>query len=597
MTLKTLELRARRDAFVVFFMGFFLVLTNFLYSQSLPLAFAMVLAVWGLLTALVLAHMPVGQPSLARASGLAARMCLVGAPIMLTLFVLFPRFGPLWGLPQDAASSRTGLSDSMSMGTVAELALDDSIALTLKFDGPAPPPEAMYFRGPVFGVFDGKEWRPLPASVHLKGLLGPELRVAGRAVAYEMTVEPTKVPILPLLELTSEPPELDKHTLFLRSDLQWSINRPLMERQRVGAVAHTRFEHGPLRPVSGLQAYLALPAGYNPRMLAWAAALRSEHRRAGADATVLAQAVLRHIRTQPYTYTLAPPTYGDGQGRHAIDEFWFERRSGFCEHFASAFVVAMRAMGVPARIVTGYQGAERNPVDGYWLVRNSSAHAWAEYWQEGRGWLRADPTAAVAPDRIERHASLRPAPGFVASAFDAVDPGLLRALRERWQALDTAWAQWVLNYSRGQQMNLLKALGFDAPNWQDLALLLLALVIAASSVGAGWAWWERQRQDPWLRTYHAMQAALQRYGLESATHVPPRALAEHTLARWGEAARGVAQVLHQMEALRYAAPAGTPPAGAGTTRAVMNRGATLTRPALRALARRLERALAELPDA
>jgi transglutaminase-like putative cysteine protease len=369
------------------------------------------------------------------------------------------------------------------------------------------------------------------------------------------------------------------------------------ERRRLHAVAYPRFSHGPLKPVAGLQAYLHLPVGYNPRTLAWAAALRSDPRLAGADASTLAQAVFRHIRTQPYVYTLAPDTYGDAQGRHAIDEFWLDRREGFCEHYAAAFAVVMRAMGVPARIVTGYQGAELNPVDGYYLVRNSYAHAWAEYWQGGRGWVRADPTAAVAPDRIVRNLNLRPAPGFMQAAFEGVDPDLWRALRERWQALNTGWNQWVLNYSRGQQMNLLRRLGFQTPSWQDLYFLLLALVVLASSAGAAWAWWDRRRQDPWLRTWHSMRRALARNGLESASHLAPRTLADRTLARWGEAGRGVAQVLHQMEAMRYAPRQCAPTAGTSASRGAAVRRTTLTRLSLRALARRLERALSELPDA
>ena len=177
VALKTLELRARRDAFVIFFLGFFLVLTNFLYSQALLVAVAMVVAVWGLLSALVLAHMPVGQPSLRQAAALSARMCLLGAPIMVVLFLLFPRMAPLWGVPGEDLGGRTGLSQRMSLGTVAELALDDSVAMTVRFFGAAPPAESLYFRGPVLSEFDGREWRPVAAGRFLPGLVRPELRV------------------------------------------------------------------------------------------------------------------------------------------------------------------------------------------------------------------------------------------------------------------------------------------------------------------------------------------------------------------------------------------------------------------------------------
>ena len=166
------------------------------------------------------------------------------------------------------------------------------------------------------------------------------------------------------------------------------------------------------------------------------------------DPARLVRALLQHIRTGNYSYTLVPGTYGVD----AIDEFWLDQREGFCEHYAASFVVILRAIGVPARIVTGYQGAEGIPVDGYYIVRQSSAHAWAEYWQRGVGWVRADPTAAVAPDRINGSRRLVPQPSLVAGAIASVSPELLAQLRANWETLNNRWNQWVLSYSRGQQL-------------------------------------------------------------------------------------------------------------------------------------------------
>ncbi|HWP19673.1 MAG TPA: transglutaminaseTgpA domain-containing protein [Burkholderiaceae bacterium] len=559
MSMKTMELRARRDAFVVFFLGFFLVLTHFLYSQSLLLAASMLIAVWALLTAVVLAHMPVGRPSLSDAGRLALRMCLFGAPVMVVLFLLFPRFGPLWGLPEDATSGRTGLSNSMRIGSVAELALDDSVALRVRFLGAEPPPQALYFRGPVLADFDGYEWRPPRGSEWGLPHVPAALRVEGPAWRYEMTLEPTRVAVIPTLEATAQLPAFDGLQPRMRPDLQWVLPRPLMERHRIEAVAYPGFRHGPEQAVPGLREYMQLPPGHNPRTRAWAAALRRDPRYAQADADTLARAVLQHIRTAGFSYTLAPGVYGGKDGRDAIDEFWLDRRAGFCEHFAAAFVVVMRALDVPARVVTGYQGAERNPVDGYYLVRNSYAHAWAEYWQPGRGWVRADPTAAVAPDRIERTSALRPAPGLVQSALEAVNAQFWQSLRHRWEALNNAWNQWVLNYSRGQQLDLLRRLGFASPDWRDLAVVLLGLVVSAAAGGAAWAWWDRQRQDPWLRRYHRARRRLARAGLASPAHQPPRPLALAVLERWGPSAQPVADALLELEALRYAPRSGRPP--------------------------------------
>lgn len=559
MGLKTLELRARRDAFVVFFLGFFLVLTHFLYSQSLGVAVAMLVSVWGLLTALVLAHMPVGQPSLKQAAQLAGRTALLGAPIMLLLFLLFPRIGPLWGVPKDGLSS-TGLSDRMRMGSVAEIAQDDRIALRLRFDGEPPKPQSLYFRGPVLGGFDGSEWRALIPRFPPRLQPQAELRPAGAPLRYEMTIEPLRLPTLPLLEASAGAPQIEGYRVRGTADLQWLTDRPLLERLRFRAEAHLRFEHGPRDPVLGLQDYLELPPGFNPRTLAWAAELRRDPAFATAGAGELAQRLMRHIREGGYTYTLAPGEYG----RNAIDEFWLDRKEGFCEHFAAAFVVVMRALDVPARIVTGYQGADPLPVDGYYVVRQSAAHAWAEYWQPGTGWVRADPTAAVAPDRINRSMRLAPPPGLVAGAIDAVNPALLSQLRESWEAINNRWNQWVLNYSRGQQLEVLKDLGFDAPDWQTLAKLLVIALSTLALIGAAWAWWDRHRIDPWTRQREALQRTLRRLGIEADAHDAPATLAQRVRERLGAAGEPLAALLDTLQAQRYGRDARRQPDGALT---------------------------------
>jgi transglutaminase-like putative cysteine protease len=546
MALKTLELRARRDAFVVFFLGFFLVLTHFLYSQSLAVAAAMLVSVWGLLTALVLAHMPAGQPSLKQAARLAGRTALLGAPIMLLLFMLFPRIGPLWGVPKDGLSS-TGLSDRLRLGQVAEVALDDRIAMRLRFEGDVPRPDSLYFRGPVLASFDGTEWRALlprfPAGLQPHA----ELRATGVPLRYEMTIEPLRLPTLPLLEASASVPQIAGYRVRGTEDLQWLTDRPLIERLRFRAEANLRFEHGPREAVPGLQDYRELPRGFNPRTLAWAAALRADPALANAGARELAQRVLRHIREGGYSYTLAPGEYG----RDAIDEFWLDRKEGFCEHFAAAFVVVMRALDVPARIVTGYQGADPLPVDGYYIVRQSAAHAWAEYWQPGAGWVRADPTAAVAPDRIQRSLRLAPPPGLVAGAIHAVNPQLMLELREAWEAVNNRWNQWVLNYSRGQQFDLLKDLGIEAPDWQTLATLLVTALSALALIGAAWAWWDRHRVDPWIRQREALLGVLRRAGIAADLHDAPGTLARRVRQRHGAAGEPLAALIDTLQSQRY----------------------------------------------
>ncbi len=555
MVLKTLELRARRDAMVVFFLGFFIVLTNFLYSQTIAVAAAMLVSVWGLLTALVLAHMPVGRPPLARAGAVAGRAALLGAPIMVALFMLFPRMAPLWAVPQDTLA-KTGLSGSLRMGGIAELALDESIAFRVRFEGGAlPPAQALYWRGPVLARFDGIEWNRLEPSYANAPRRGAQLRVGGTPLAYEMTLEPNRLPLLPLLEATpsgeADAPRIDGLRAFLRSDLQWQTERAVTERLRLSARAYLEHRHGPQRDDGSLVEYTDLPPGYNPRTLAWAEALRSEPRYADASPQQLVDAVLDRIR-RGFTYTLTPGTYGDeSEGRYAIDEFWLDRKQGFCEHFSTAFVVVMRALDIPARIVTGFQGADPELQEGWLVVRNSHAHAWAEVWLDGRGWVRVDPTAAVAPERVVASRSLRAQPGVVAGAIAAVNPQLMVQLRRAWEQLDNRWSQWVLNYSRSQQFDLLKNVGVRAPTWEDLAYLLIGLLSTASLAGAAWAWWDRHRRDPWQRLRAHVDQRLARLGLRSEAHDAPRSLALRVRTRFGAEGEPLARELEALDAMRY----------------------------------------------
>lgn len=557
MALKTLELRAKRDAFVVFFLGFFIVLTHFLYSQSLLVAGAMLVSVWGLLTALVLVHMPVGQPSLKQASLLSLRTALFGAPIMALLFVLFPRIGPLWGVPNDGLA-KTGLSSTMRMGVISEMAQDDSIAMRIRFEGEPPPPSALYFRGPVLTNFDGAEWRATSYETLRALRSASNLRVRGTPVRYEVTLEPLRIASLPLLDAARAAPSIDGYQPLMLPDLQWVVDRPVIERLRFKVEAYPQFSHGPENATPMLQEALELPADRNPRTRAWAADLRRSPAYANASARVLASALMAHIRTAGFRYTTVPGEYG----LDAVDEFWLDRREGFCEHFASAFVVIMRAMNVPARIVTGFQGTDPLPVDGYYVVRQSSAHAWAEYWEPGAGWVRADPTAAVAPDRINRGSRLAPRPGLVEGALGNVNPALMAGLRRNWELLNNRWNQWVLGYSRGQQMDVLKNLGFGAPSWVDLALLLIGSLSTLALGGALWAWWDRRRIDPWVRQMERLREALQGLGLSSAAHDAPRALAQRVRARYGASAEPLAGLLETLERQRYGrAPSPRPDPG------------------------------------
>ena len=551
-TLKTLELRARRDAFVVFFLGFFTMLTNFFFSQSLAVAAAMMIALIGLLTALVNAHRMVGQPPLMDSLKTAGFMVLLGAPIMALLFVLFPRLAPLWGVPSDAFTGRSGLSEQMAVGSIAKLALDESIALRIKWNLKAgqqiPPSSEQYFRGPVLSSFDGKNWRPSTSQISRSFAVPPNLRVGGESLSYEVTMEPSQRPWIFVLEAANAKPNVPGHEITMNNELQWISNRPVSDLLRYSASSSTNFSHGPTRTTIGLQDFIELPAGFNPRTMQLASDIRRDPRFAQANAGVLVPEVLRRLREGGYSYTLDPGVFG----QHTADEFWFDRKEGFCEHIASSFVILMRALDIPARIVTGYQGGELNPVDGVWTVRQRDAHAWAEVWQPGAGWVRVDPTGAVSPGRIGSFERLAVPQGAVGAALGAVMPlGFYQQLRATWEAVNNRWNQWVLNYSQAKQLDLLKNLGFSNPSWEDLGKVLAGIVTLVGFVGAAFTLWERHHQDPWLRQLARARKALEKAGVPSESSTPPRTLALRALDKFGDSARALHDWLLQLEALRY----------------------------------------------
>lgn len=554
LALKTLEQHGRRDAMVVFFLGFFTLLCNFFFSQALPVAVAMLVALWGLLAALVNAHMPVGRPPLAQSLRVAARMTVLGAPIMVVLFVFFPRFAPLWGLPTDKLAGKTGLSGQMRVGEIAQLALDDSVAMRVRFltpEGKPPPQEQLYFRGPVLSEFDGRQWLAYgTAQARWQASTPALLRPQGMPLPYEVTLQAHQQPWLMLLDAAPNAPELPEgYRAFMNAELQWISTRPVTNVLRYRAQSYPQFEHGPSALTPLLRSYTALPAGLNPQTQALAQELLATPAVAAGGTAALVDAALQRLRTGGYTYTLEPGLYGP----HTADAFWFEHKEGFCEHIASAFAVLMRSAGVPARIVTGYQGGDMNHIDGYWTVRNSDAHAWTEVWIAPRGWVRVDPTGAVSPARVGQLQRLRAPEGALAGAMQGmISPDMAQRLRAVWEAMNNGWNQWILSYTQGSQLDLLKTLGFSTPDWTDLLrLLALALTLGVLAVSL-WLWWERRHVSPWVRLLEQVRMRLQRAGLSIPAHCPPRAIAQQVQAQWGAQGQDVCNWLLRLEYARYA---------------------------------------------
>jgi transglutaminase-like putative cysteine protease len=460
----------------------------------------------------------------------------------------------------------------MEVGAMAQLALDRSIALRVKFDGPPPPQQVMYFRGPVLSRFDGRTWtaseRP-ETFAYARSLSHNDLKVSGDAVSYEVTLEPSRQPWVMVLDAAPERPELPGDwRAYLSADLQWVSPRPITDLLRYRATSYPQFSYGLLGPYGGrprtdFSAWLQLPPGFNPRTVALAEQLKREL----PDPTPenLVKAAMNRLRTGGYVYTLEPGV----AGQHSADEFWFDTKAGFCEHIASAFVVLMRAAGVPSRVVTGFQGGEMNSVDGYWTVRNADAHAWVEIWQAERGWVRVDPTSAVAPARIGQFNRLSAPDGVLAGAIGNFSPTLLAQLRATWEAVNNSWNQWVLNYSQTRQFDMLRNLGFSAPSWEDLGKVLAGLLALAGLAGIAWARWERSRHDPWLRLLDQARRRLAQAGVNTPPQAPPgelrQRIKESSLPE--ELRRPLDGWLLALEQLRYAPTAQQAPTLATLARA------------------------------
>jgi transglutaminase-like putative cysteine protease len=474
--LKLMEMRARRDVYVVIFLCFFLLLTGFFQSQSLLVAGLTVLAITALIAALLTVQFGAREASVRRRLGYTAVLLLQALPLAAALFLLFPRLStPLWGLPDDAHAGRTGMSDTMTPGQISKLARDETVAFRVQFDGDAPAPSQMYWRGPTLGDYDGQTWRPVRYELTRPTAPRIDLPATGNALHYLLTLEPHGRRWLFALDVPVEVPAGQGLSTSLSPEFDALSLNPLVARTRYRAAARTDAAIGLNETRLSLQNWIQLPPGHHRRTLELAARWRQEE----PDNLRLVKRALSMFRDAGFRYTLNPPLLADD----VVDRFLFETRAGFCEHFAGAFVVLMRALDIPARVVTGYQGAEVNPEGGYWIVRQADAHAWAEVWLADRGWVRIDPTSAVAPQRIEQGArsveALRDDAGLL-PAF--ADFALARQWRLSFDAMANSWNQWVLNYDRNRQRSFLSSLGLDAADPRELlgALgIVLGLVIGA----------------------------------------------------------------------------------------------------------------------
>ncbi len=530
---KLLESDGERHQRFALLLSYFVALSVFLYDQSLPIAVYLLAVAW-LTTAALAQLQPLVGVDLRVHLLTAGRLLIAGAPLALALFLFFPRLqAPLWLLPSGEQAARSGLSDSMQPGDFSRLILSGEIAFRASFDGPPPDAATLYWRGPILSRFDGRTWRTMADQ----GELRAAAEGLGAPIRYTLTVEPHDRVWLFSLGL---PASLPAGTRLL-AGMQLTSQQPLTQRRRYVLTSHPRYRLGATEQELGEA--LALPPGYNPN----ARALAAQWRRESADPRRLLEQGLALFR-RDFAYTLNPPPLGV----HSVDEFLFTTRRGFCEHYASAFVFLMRAAGVPARVVTGYLGGEVNPVDGHVVVRQSDAHAWAEVWLADAGWVQVDPTASVAPTRVERGLTAALPAVEVPAALAGLHRPWFREIRHAWEALNNGWNQWVLGYNLERQLRLLSSLSphLAGRAWQiTVAALLAGLALMA---WIAWRGGKGRTRDEAARLYARCTARLARLGLTRGATEGPQAFARRVAVARPDLAQAVTEISRLYERARYA---------------------------------------------
>jgi protein-glutamine gamma-glutamyltransferase len=546
LALKFLETSTRRDALLTVTLSYFVTACHGLVSQSMATTAYMLLAAVVITLCLRVLNATEQRSEFAlgptAAIGFSVKRVLRAlvipvlhaVPLAMVFFLFVPRLGtPVFGVPEDSLEARTGLSEEMEPGGVSKLYIDDSPVFRVRFDGTPPAQSQMYWRGPVLWNFDGRRWTSSWGYSRIPFADFSAVVRAETSLRYEVVLEPTDRNWLFALDVATSAPE----GALVSRDFQLLSRKPVNTLKRYMQTSDMALL-GRIRDDSSRVNALAQPPDRNVRAQALARQWRSET----SDPRALVERALSMFRDDEFFYTLEPQTLG----ANPVDEFLFETREGYCEHYASAFVSLMRAAGVPARVVTGYQGAIFNRSGGYWVVRQSDAHAWSEVFIDGAGWQRVDPTSAVSPDRINRgtDAALRPE--------RLNEPTWLKNIRSRYDFVQDFWNRSVLAFNEARQRSLLEPFGVPDLDWRgSAAMLVAALLLTALVVFATLAWRHRQRAgDPLAESLLRFRRALERQRFAAPAAEAPLALKQRLLA--AGAARDVANYLDALHRARYA---------------------------------------------
>jgi len=535
LILKLLETETPRDARVGAAFACFALMAALLFDQGMV---ATALVALGLLPAMAtLRALEPARPTTTLPRELLPALGLLGAslPLALLAFALVPRLStPLWGAP-NAPQSRTGLSPDMSPGDMTELLTDDRPAMRVSFDGPPPPNEQRYFRAYVMWSYDGRRWSTRDTAP------APVSNEHGATIGYTVSLEANGQRVLPALDVPVSIPEQAQLTLDGQVLAEHPVNDAYVYAMRSAPGYHLQAQLDARNRRLGLE----LPAGFNPRTLALAQRWRATY---GNNDAAIVQAALTLFHNGGFNYTLAPAPLG----HDAVDDFLFATHEGFCEHYSSAFTVLMRAAGIPARVVTGYQGGYWSTVGNYLLVRQADAHAWSEVWLPGRGWMRIDPTAAVRPERVSQGA----AAANVASEWSPNRWWL--GARNRWDIVNRWWNQGVIGFSQLQQRGLLTPFGMNDSNAGTLGLLLALGGSLFAAVGLAWALWKRPATDPARAALQVLERRLAAVGVVRRRSEGPQHYFNRAARALPRERAALEQLMRTYLELRYAHE--TPPA-------------------------------------
>ncbi len=537
-TLKPFEMRTHRDEMVTTFLAYFIVITSLFAYETLAMTLYMLLSVLVTTSVLIRINNPGGR--LRGQVRLAARIMAQALPITIILFFLFPRIqGSIWGVQRET-TARSGFSTTLSPGSVTRLVQDERIAFRAEFQGSVPPRNLRYWRGLVFTEFDGRSWswkfRVPPPIPNLAG---------DRPYTYTVSMEPHDERWLFSLDLPAETPP----NVYILNDYTLRVRRPVRRKRQYSLTSLTRYNTGPLRRPEEI--HLSLPSAGNPRTRELAA--RWLETRGTPEGVVTA--ALAYFRENDFYYTLSPPPLG----RNSIDDFLLETRRGYCEHYASAFGFLMRSAGIPARLVGGYQGGEKNPYGNHLTVRQADAHTWAEVWLEGAGWRRVDPTAAIAPERIESGvaAALDEAevPDFLRGAGEGLLQGFGERIRYGWDLVNTQWDLYFAGYSFEEQRSFLQRLGFETDSWKGPAKGLLAGFAGAGLLGFVFALRifrrPRERGDPVREAYQRLCHKLERAGIAREPAQGPADFRAKVARERPDLAGPVGEIMERYIRIRY----------------------------------------------